>query len=314
MSFRHTPVMVKEVLAYLNCAPGKVIADCTIGGGGHARAILDEILPGGLLIGIDQDRAAIRHAEETLAPWSAGVRLFHDNFANLSQILSRLHIFAVDGILADLGVSLDQIESSGRGFSFRTDEPLDMRMNTDSELTAQEIVQRFSQARLAALFKEYGEEQYAKAIARNIVSRRKQQAIRSTRQLADIICEAMPARVVRERKTHPATKVFMAFRIAVNRELETLDRFIMGAVEMLKPGGRICMLSFHSLEDRIVKNRFRELAQPCRCPADFPKCVCGRKPKLKVLTRKVVRPTDEEIRANPMSRSTRLRAAEKLDV
>ncbi len=313
MSFRHTPVMVKEVLAHLDCAPGKIVADCTVGGAGHARAILDEILPGGLLIGIDQDHAAIRHAQEMLAPQASSVRLFHDNFIRLPQILSRLNISAIDGILADLGVSLFQIESSGRGFSFRADEPLDMRMNSDSDLTAEMIVNTFSQDRLESIFREYGEERWAKSIARNIVSIRKQRVIGSSQQLADIVRESMPARAVREMKIHPATRVFMAIRIAVNRELEVLDRFITDAVAALKPGGRVCILSFHSLEDRIVKNRFRQMAQPCTCPPDFPRCVCDRKPVIKVLTRKVVRPTDEEIRVNPMSRSTRLRAAEKLD-
>lgn len=312
MQFRHTPVMVREVLSYLDCKPGDLVADCTLGGAGHSRAILEHILPGGMLIGIDQDQYAIDHAGEALAAESDRVRLFHDNFKNLPAILSHVGITALDGILADLGLSQYQIEASGRGFSFRQHEPLDMRMNADADVTAGDIVNAASEDRLAFIFKEYGEERWAGRIARRIVAARAEKTILTARELADLVEAAVPKRDAARKKIHPATKVFMALRIAVNRELDILDDFIVAAVDRLKPGGRICIVSFHSLEDRIIKTRFREMARDCVCPPDFPRCVCRRQPEIKVLTRKVVRPTEDEISANPMARSARLRAAEKL--
>jgi 16S rRNA (cytosine1402-N4)-methyltransferase len=219
---------------------------------------------------------------------------------------------SVDGILADLGLSLYQIESSGRGFSFRRDEPLDMRMNMDSETTAEDIVNSETETRLEKIFKDYGEERWAGKIARNIASARSEKRIRTSRELADIVVKSIPQRFAFSRKIHPATKVFMALRIAVNRELEILDEFIVNAVNALKPGGRLCILSFHSLEDRIVKRRFKALEKGCTCPPDFPKCACGKEKQVRVLTRSVVKPTFEEVSANPMARSTRLRALEKI--
>jgi len=312
MQFRHTPVMVREVLSHLDCKPGDLVADCTLGGAGHARAILECILPGGMLIGIDQDRDAVGHAADVLAAESDRVRLFHDNFENLPTILSDIGITALDGILADLGLSQYQIEASGRGFSFREHEPLDMRMNADAEVTAGDIVNAESEDRLSFIFRKYGEERWAGRIARRIVAARAAKAIRTARELADLVEAAVPRRDAAKRKIHPATKVFMALRIAVNRELEILDDFIIAAVNCLKPGGRICIVSFHSLEDRIVKTRFREMEKACVCPPGFPVCVCRRQPEIRVLTRKVVRPAEDEIHVNPMARSARLRAAEKL--
>jgi 16S rRNA (cytosine1402-N4)-methyltransferase len=312
MGFRHVPVMVDEVLSYLNCSPGKIFVDCTLGGAGHARAILEHITPDGLLIGIDQDKDAIENARHALGEYASRIRLFHDNFINLPSILSRIGIDAIDGVLADLGLSLHHIESSGRGFSFRRDEPLDMRMDTDSATTAEDIVNTETESRLEKIFRDYGEERWAGKIARNIASARSKRSIRTSKELADIVCKSIPQRAALPRKIHPATKVFMALRIAVNKELEILDEFVVNAVDALKPGGRLCILSFHSLEDRIVKHRFKALEKGCSCPPDFPQCVCGKQKKVRVLTRRVVRPTTQEVSANPMARSTRLRVLEKI--
>jgi 16S rRNA (cytosine1402-N4)-methyltransferase len=312
MGFRHVPVMVEEVITYLNCGPGKIFVDCTLGGAGHARAILEHSGPDGLLIGIDQDWDAIDNARHALSDYASRIRLYHDNFINLTSILSRIGINAIDGAVADLGLSLNQIESSGRGFSFRRDEPLDMRMNMDSTITAEDIVNSETETRLEKIFRDYGEERWAGKIARNIASARSKRSIRTSKELADIVVKTIPQRAALSRKIHPATKVFMALRIAVNRELEILDEFIVNAVDALKPGGRLCILSFHSLEDRIVKHRFRALEKGCSCPPDFPKCVCGKEKQVRVLTRSVVKPTSREISVNPMARSTRLRAVEKI--
>ncbi len=312
MQYRHIPVMRDEVVSLLNCAPGKRIVDCTVGGAGHAAAIAEKILPDGLLIGIDQDSAAIEHAKDVLRPFAANVRLFRDNFIDLPNILSDLNLDAVDGILVDLGLSLYQIESSGRGFSFRTDEPLDMRMDVNNPTTAADIVNLSEPSRLERIFWDYGEERWARRIVREIVERRSQGEITSTGQLVEIVREAIPQASAAKRRIHPATKVFMALRIAVNRELEVIDSFMENVVNLLNPGGRLCVIAFHSLEDRIVKHGLKNLEKGCKCPRDLPVCVCGNKPKVRVLTRKPLRPSDGEIERNPMSRSAIVRAAEKL--
>lgn len=312
MASRHIPVMRGEAIAYLDCAPGKRVVDCTLGGAGHAGAIVEKILPGGLLIGIDQDPEAVRRAEQALAPYEKNIRLIHDNFVNLPRILFRLNIEAVDAILVDLGLSFDQIESSGRGFSFRKDEPLDMRMDPQNPQTAAGIVNTAGVAELTRIFRDLGEERWAGRIARKIEQRRKTRPFGTTGELAEIVRAAVPKKDAAGRRIDPATKVFMALRIAVNRELEVLDAFLDEAVACLRPGGRICVISFHSLEDRMVKRRFSDLARGCRCPPTFPACVCGKKPVIRVLTRKVRKPSEKELLENPMSRSARLRAAEKL--
>ena len=310
MPFMHIPVMPTEVLRYLNCRPGKIYIDCTLGGAGHAKAICDRITPDGTFIGIDADKEAISEAKTSLKPDRLTCYLVHENFVNLSAIMARYHITGADGILLDLGLSLDQIKSSGRGFSFSTDEPLDMRMNTDSRLKASDIVNLESEERLRHIFKTFGEERWSKQIARKIVEKRKHTEIRSSQQLVNIIGTAIPRKAVAQ-KIHPATRVFMALRIAVNRELENLEQFLKSVLDHLNPGGRICILSFHSLEDRIVKTHMKAWEKGCTCPADFPKCVCGLTPRGKILTRKVVRPSKAEVDINPMARSTKLRAAEK---
>lgn len=313
MPYRHVSVMPNEVIRMLNCRPGKIYVDGTLGGAGHAGLILENIKPGGRLIGIDQDWDAILNARQLLAHEKQHVDLFHDNYVNLKEILSQLTIDAVDGILLDLGLSLNQLENSGRGFSFLRDEPLDMRMNIDSDVTAADIVNTWDEKALASLFREKGEERYARPIAGKIAARRKQSRFQTSRQLADMICEMVPSRKRQEKKRiHPATRVFMALRIEVNRELEVLQNFLAEAVDLLNPGGRLCILSFHSLEDRMVKQAFRMLEKGCVCPPDFPRCVCGKKKMVKVLTRKVQKPSEEEVAVNPMSRSTRLRAFEKI--
>ena len=312
MRYHHTSAMPVEAIGYLNCHPGGSYVDCTLGGAGHASQICNRILPGGTLIGIDQDIDAVRNARKVLAPCKANVNIFHDNFVNLPSILDRLKISAVDGILLDLGLSLHQLEASGRGFSFNRDEPLDMRMNTDSGITAGDLVNNESEATLASIFRDYGEERRAKSIARRVVNERKKHPIQSSGQLAKIIIDALPKKLRHGRRIHPATQVFMALRIAVNRELEVLQKFLGFVVDYLKPGGRLCVLSFHSLEDRMVKQCFVALARECICPPALPQCVCRHKPIVQILTRKVIRPTPEEIANNPMARSTKLRAIEKL--
>ncbi len=304
--------MLNEVVNYLNCRPGNVYVDGTIGGCGHARAICEKIFPGGRFIGIDQDIDAISNAETVLKDYTSNIHLFHGNFISLPEFLTQLEIDRVDGILLDLGLSLHHIENSGRGFSFRKDEPLDMRMDIQSPQTAENLINNLSQVELQKLFKEYGEERRAKQIARKIIKIRRQKKIQTSKQLAQIIVDSIPAQAAFKQKIHPATRVFMALRIAVNRELERLETFLEYAVDLLNPGGRLCVLAFHSLEDRIVKQRFKALEKGCTCPPQLPQCVCGQEPQLRILTKKVVRPTAEEIAANPKARSTRLRAAEKI--
>jgi len=312
MMYRHTPVMLDEIIAYLNCKPGNRYVDCTVGGAGHSRAILEKIYPDGLLIGIDQDADAITNATRLLKPFGANVRLFHENYVHLPNLLSQLNILKVDGIIADLGLSLYQLENSGRGFSFQKNEPLDMRMNAAAAITAADIVNNETQTQLETIFRDLGEERWARKIAQKIVMVRAEQQIRTSGELVKVVCDAIPGRALHQRKKHPATKVFMALRIAVNRELEVLEAFLDSALDCLNPGGRMCFLSFHSLEDRIVKKRFRLWEGNCTCPPDFPECVCHPEKKVKILTRKAVRPTERELAANPMARSACLRVVEKL--
>ena len=311
MPYRHIPVMLSEVVDYLNCQPGKTYLDGTIGGTGHTSAILNRIHPGGCLIGIDQDLDAIENAKTALQRAKAETHLFHGNYSQFPEFLAQLNVLAVDGMLLDLGVSLHQLESSGRGFSFRREEPLDMRMDTRSGTRAEALVNSLDEKKLAHLFKTYGEERWAKQIARRIGIARKKTAIRSSLQLANIVSEAVP-RAKWKPGRHPATRVFMALRIAVNHELDRLTQFMETFADYLKPGGRICILTFHSLEDRIVKHGFKTLAKACTCPPDFPRCVCQKERQVRILVKKGLRPTPEEISANPMARSTTLRVAEKL--
>jgi 16S rRNA (cytosine1402-N4)-methyltransferase len=312
MPFKHIPVMLPQVLHYLNCKQGKIYVDCTLGGSGHARAICEKIVPDGVLIGIDQDIDAIQNATKVLKQFDLSIHLFHENFVHLPELLRQLSIAAVDGILLDLGISLHQLESSGRGFSFNKEEPLDMRMNIEASTKAEDLINSMEEKSLRNIFQEYGEERWAGQIARKIVKQRQRKAIRSSAELAQIICDAVPKKASFNQKIHPATRVFMALRIAVNRELERLDLFMENVADLLNPKGRLCVLSFHSLEDRIVKHRIKALEKTCVCPPDFPKCVCTQKKSVRSLTKKVVRPTKDEIEINPMARSSKLRAFEKI--
>ena len=310
--FKHIPVMLPQALRYLNCIPGKIYVDCTLGGSGHAGAICKKIAPKGIFIGIDQDIDAVRNAKKVLKPFNLIIHLFHDNFIYLPELLQQLKIDAVDGILLDLGISLHQLESSGRGFSFNKDEPLDMRMNLKSRTTAEDLINSMDEKNLKKIFYKFGEERRAGQIAKRIVTQRQRKAIRSSRELAQIVRDAVPKKVSFKQKIHPATRTFMALRIAVNRELEMLDVFMENVADLLNPKGRLCVLSFHSLEDRIVKHRMNALGKGCICPPGLPKCACNKKSSVRILTKKVVRPTQDEVANNPMARSAKLRAVEKL--
>jgi 16S rRNA (cytosine1402-N4)-methyltransferase len=312
--YRHVSAMLHEAVAQLKCIPGGVYVDGTLGGSGHARVICEHIMPDGVFIGIDQDADAITNARHVLNPYASSLYLFHGNFDRLPEYLTQLKIDAVDGILLDLGLSQHQLESSGRGFSFQKDEPLDMRMDVRSETRARDLVNRLNEETLATIFREYGEERWARRIARAVVAGRKHHPIQTSRQLADLVAAAVPRGSSGRQKIHPATRVFMALRIAVNNELERLERFLEFAPDWLRPGGRLVILSFHSLEDRAVKQHFRRLAKGCSCPPALPACVCGGRPVVRLVTRKVMRPSPQEVAQNPMARSTRMRAVEKLEM
>ena len=312
MAYRHIPVMLNEAIHYLNCRPGKTYTDCTLGGSGHAKAICERILPDGLFIGIDQDIDALTNAQKALQSYSSNIRLFHGNFKNLPQFLAQINIDAVDGILLDLGLSLHQLENSGRGFSFNKDEPLDMRMDKQSATKADDLVNDLAEQELRKIFNDYGEERWSKRIARSVVKNRRQKKIQTSQELTQIILRAIPRQRPSKHRIHPATRVFMALRIAVNQELEVLNAFMAAVADWLNPKGRLCVLSFHSLEDRIVKQHIKAMEKGCTCPPKLPECACGKKSVMRSLTKKVVRPGKEEIAVNPMARSTRLRAAEKI--
>ncbi|HEY4744452.1 MAG TPA: 16S rRNA (cytosine(1402)-N(4))-methyltransferase RsmH [Desulfuromonadaceae bacterium] len=310
--FRHLSVMPDEVIRFLDPRPGGIYLDGTLGGGGHAGLIAERCTPeGGLLVGIDQDRAALAAAGERLSGYGAGVRLLHGNFAELERLLAGLGMGQLDGFLLDLGVSSHQLDSGERGFSFQQDAALDMRMDTGRGDTAADLVNSLPEAELERIIKEYGEERWARRIAAFIVKARSAAPIERTLHLADIIKGAIP-KAKWEERIHPATRTFQALRIAVNRELESLEQGLRDAVDRLKPGGRGVVISFHSLEDRIVKQIFREYASGCTCPRQLPVCVCGNQPRVRVLTGRPVMATAEETAHNPRARSAKLRAVEKL--
>jgi 16S rRNA (cytosine1402-N4)-methyltransferase len=312
MGYEHPTAMLNEAVDCLNLSPGKTCVDGTLGGAGHARLICSRIFPGGRFIGIDQDEAAVANARMVLEPLGERVHLFRDNFENIPTILLSLGMAAVDAVLLDLGISLYHLRQSGRGFSFSEDEPLDMRMDTRLSQTAADLVNNLSAGQLERIFKTYGEERYARRIAGRIVSERTRREIRSSRTLAELVSGAIPARAAFQQRIHPATRVFMALRIAVNRELDVLGDFLDNILEHLNPGGRLCILSFHSLEDRMVKQHMKKWQKGCSCPPGLPVCACGEKPLVRRVTSKPLRPGEAEIAGNPMARSTRLRAVEKI--
>lgn len=303
--------MPAEVLQGLKIKPGGVYVDCTLGGAGHSKAILEEIGPSGLLIALDQDPAAIAEAEKKLAPDQNRVILVRANFATLADVLNNQGIDSVDGILFDLGTSSHQLDNPARGFSYQHDAPLDMRMDPGQQLTAGELVNNLPETELAKIIKDFSEERWAVRIASFICRDRKRQPIETTAQLVEIIKKAIPSGA-RRRGPHPAKRTFQALRIAVNKELSILEPAVLAAVEFLRPGGRICVITFHSLEDRIIKNLYRRLATSCTCPRELPVCVCGGKRTLKIISSKPVIPTNEELAYNPRARSAKLRIAEKV--
>ena len=311
MEYTHKPVLLDECIEMLNIRPGGVYVDGTLGRAGHSREIVRR-LTGGRLICIDQDTAAIRAAEERLAPWRDRVTLVHGNFSDLADILREAGVSGVDGALFDLGVSSPQLDDASRGFSYMQDAPLDMRMDNTAALTAREVVNTWSQEELRRILYEYGEERYAPAIARAIVKTRETGPVETTLELAEIVRGAMPPAALRE-KQHPAKRTFQAVRIAVNGELDALPPMLEAAVDSLNPGGRLAVITFHSLEDRIVKQTLREQARGCTCPREFPVCVCGKKPKIRLVTRKPIVPGAAELSENPRARSAKLRTAEKCD-
>lgn len=310
MEFSHVPVLLNETIGHLNIKENGIYVDCTLGGGGHSLEILKRLSKDGRLIGIDQDRDALKAAEERLKDYENFTPV-HDNFHNIKNILEELKIDKVDGILADLGVSSYQLDEPSRGFSYMHDAPLDMRMNRDSNFSAFDVVNGYDEEKLYHVIRDYGEERFAKRIAKFIAERRQEKAINTTFELVEIIKAAVPARFRRE-GPHPAKRTFQAIRIEVNKELQILNGTIEDSVDKLKTGGRICIITFHSLEDRIVKNKYRQLQNPCTCPKDLPICVCGKKPKIKIITRKPIEASSEELEYNPRSRSAKLRVAEKI--
>lgn len=308
--FHHVSVLLEECIQGLNIRPEGTYVDGTLGGAGHSSRIA-AALTTGTLVGIDRDTVALTAAKERLAPWMDRVRLFHGNFCQLEQALDSFGISGVDGILLDLGVSSPQLDDGQRGFSYMADAPLDMRMNGEDTLDAHFVVNHYSYEELKKILYEYGEERYAPQIASAICRRREEQEIETTLELVDIIRSAMPASALRE-KQHPAKRTFQAIRIAVNDELGSVAKVMEAAIPRLNPGGRLAVITFHSLEDRIVKNAMASAARGCTCPPNFPVCVCGKKPQVKLITRKPIVSGQEELDRNPRARSAKLRICEKL--
>ncbi len=308
--FHHVSVLLNECIDGLNIKPDGIYVDGTLGGAGHSSQIAARLTTG-RLIGIDRDPVALKAAGERLAPYADRVTLVHANFCDMAQVLQDLHIPGVDGILLDLGVSSPQLDDGARGFSYMADAPLDMRMNSNDSLSAETVVNTWPQDELKRILYNYGEERYAPQIAAAICRRRSEKPIETTLELVDIIRSAMPPAALRE-KQHPAKRSFQAIRIAVNDELGAVEKIMEDAVGLLNPGGRLAIITFHSLEDRIVKNGMAEAAKGCTCPPNFPVCVCGKKPKVKLVSRKPIISGEEELEMNPRARSAKLRVCEKL--
>ena len=304
--------MPHEVHEHQKLQPGNICVDCTLGGAGHALATIQAILPHGKFIGIDQDIDAIEHAKKLLSSFGENVQLFHNNFIDLPQILSSIGIQGVNSIVLDLGFSLNQLKNSRRGFSFNKNEPLDMRMDTRNNLSASQIINSYEEKELVKIFFKFGEERFSRRIAKQIVKKRGLKEITTSLELAQIVKNAIPAKNVFGQRIHPATRVFQALRIAVNSELEKLENFMKTIPSLLLKGGRICVISFHSLEDRIVKQALRKFEEGCTCPKDLPVCLCGFVPTMKSIFRKPLIPTKNEIGINPMARSSKLRVAERI--
>lgn len=309
MEFHHVPILLPEVLEGLAIRPDGIYVDGTVGGAGHSREIAKRLGENGRLICLDQDEEAVQAASERLSGYPMA-KVIKSNYLNMGTVLDDLGIGGVDGILLDLGVSSHQLDDASRGFSYREDAPLDMRMDRDTSLTAREVVNTYSEAELRRVLRDYGEEPFAAQIARKICETRQDHPIETTFQLNDCIRSAIPA-AARRKGGHPSKRTYQAIRIEINQELSVLENSLDHMIDRLNPGGRICILTFHSLEDRIVKTAFRTAEHPCICPPEFPVCVCGRKSKGKVLTRKPIEPSEQEQERNPRSRSAKLRIFEK---
>lgn len=306
MEFKHTSVLLEETIENLNIRPEGIYLDGTLGGGGHASAVAARLTGKGRLIGVDQDEDAIAAAKERLKPYEERVTLIRDNYANAAETLAKMGIHGVDGIVLDLGVSSYQLDNEERGFSYRYDAALDMRMDRRQSLSAKEIVNEYPEAELARILRDYGEEKFARNIAKHIVAARRDKPLETTGELNEIIKAAIPAKM-RVVGGHPSKRTFQAIRIECNRELEVLKTSLDGLIDFLNPGGRLCVITFHSLEDRIVKSAFRKNENPCTCPPDFPVCVCGQESKGTVITKKPILPTARETEENSRAKSAKLR-------
>lgn len=309
MEYSHFPVMLDETVSALDIKPDGIYVDCTLGGAGHTKEILSRLSQNGRVIGIDRDASALENAKNTVK--DERLITVHDNFCNIAYILSSLGYEAVDGIIADLGVSSHQLDTASRGFSYMQDAPLDMRMDTSAALTAYDVVNNYSERELARILDIYGEERFASRIASRILAAREAEPIKTTLGLASVIESAIPAKF-RHEGGHPAKRSFQAIRIEVNGELECIPKLIDEGIPKLRSGGRMAVITFHSLEDRLVKNAFRTLENPCTCPKDIPVCICGKKPVVRVITRKPILPGARELEINTRSHSAKLRVCEKL--
>lgn len=313
MEFHHIPVLFEETIANLNIRPSGIYIDGTLGGAGHSYEIAKRLTEGGRLVGIDQDEDAIQAATAHLSPFADRVTIVHDNYEHIPEIAERLGIREADGILLDIGVSSYQLDNPERGFSYNEDEPLDMRMDQENPVSAKTIVNTWSEEDLARILKDYGEERYAGRIAENIAKAREQHPLETTGELVAIIRSSIPMKM-QEKYGNPCKRTFQAIRIACNRELDVLQDSIDSLIDLLAPGGRLCIITFHSLEDRIVKNAFRRNENPCTCPPEFPVCVCGKKSKGTVITKKPITASEEELAANKRAASAKLRVFEKIGI
>ncbi|MEI3227526.1 MAG: 16S rRNA (cytosine(1402)-N(4))-methyltransferase RsmH [Lachnospiraceae bacterium] len=312
MEFKHRPVLLEETIESLKIRPDGIYVDGTLGGAGHASQVCKRLSEKGRFVGIDQDDCALQAAGERLKEFGKNVRIdcVKSNYCQMKSVLENLGIDKVDGILLDIGVSSYQLDNAERGFTYREDAPLDMRMDQSSSFSAKDVVNQYDEMQLYRVIRDYGEEKFAKNIAKHIVAARQEKKIETTGELIEIIKASIPAKV-RATGGHPAKRTFQAIRIEVNRELEVLQDSIDEMIDLLNDGGRLCIITFHSLEDRIVKNKFRENEDPCICPKNFPVCVCGRKSRGKVITRKPIVPSEQEVQENKRSKSSKLRVFEK---
>lgn len=309
MEFQHVSVLLDEVIEGLQIKQDGIYVDGTLGGAGHASVVCSKLGDSGRFIGIDQDADAIAASTERLKPYGDRVTIVRSNYADMVQVLRQEQITHVDGITLDLGVSSFQLDTSDRGFSYRMDAPLDMRMDDRQTVSAETVVNEYSEMELFHIIRNYGEDKFAKNIAKHIVAERKIEPIRSTGRLAEIVSQAIPMKI-KKQGGHPAKRTFQAIRIEVNHELEVLEQTLSDMIDLLKPGGRLCIITFHSLEDRIVKKAFRDAENPCTCPPSFPVCVCGKQSRGRVVTRKPILPSEQEREANPRSKSAKLRIFE----